>query len=335
MAIKTHPKLDSSTLPWPTDWSAVFGVERPLIVEIGFGYGHYLAHLHQQYPEASIIGLEVNHTCLVKAEKAVPRKAWDNVRVVRSTAETALHHLFTPASISQIHINFPDPWFKARHAGRRLMQRDTLDAMTSRLVPGGMLYLATDIRDYAEMSAELLEATSGLTGQFEAPWVYEMPGRTETKYERKARQAGRACHYFAYRRNALPAPDVPVIKELDMPHMVIKLPLEPEAVRDAVRETSLLDDTYEIGETRISFKHVYIGDHSLLFDVYIHEATIDQRVCLALVEREAHSNEFTLKLGAIGGPRPTEGVHKAVRILGEQLLSLHPQSAVIHDPVRF
>lgn len=334
MAIKIHPKLESTALPWPTDWSAIFGVERPLIVEIGFGYGHYLEHLHRQHPATSIIGLEVNHACLVKVEKTITRKGLDNVRVMRSTAETALHHLFSPTSISQIHINFPDPWFKVRHAGRRLMQRDTLDAMTNRLKPGGMLYLATDILAYAKMSAELLEATPGLTSSFKTAWVHEMPGRVETKYENKARQVGRACYYFAYRRNDLPTPDVPVIKELDMPHMVIRLPLELDAMLDEIRKTDLMDNIFEFGETRISFKRIYTGDRSLLFDVYVHEATIDQRVGLALVEREGYPREFTLKLGVIGNPRPTDGIHKAVRILGEGLLALHSGSAVIHDSVR-
>jgi tRNA (guanine-N7-)-methyltransferase len=333
-SLQELPKLSSLTLPWPTDWTAVFGVERRLILEIGFGYGHFLHHLHQTRPDANIIGLEVNNTCLVKAEKAIPRKGMHNVRVVRSSAETALHHLFTPNSIQEIHINFPDPWFKDRHAGRRLMQRDTLDAMTSRLHPGGMLYLATDIRDYAEMSADLLESTLGLTNTFDTGWVHSMPGRVITKYERKAQQAGRPCFYFAYRRNDQPVQHPPAIKEQPMPHMIIQSPLTLQQMFAALEESDLTEVTVESGEARVNFKNSYLGSHSLLFDAYVHEPTIDQRVSLALVERQQHPGEYTLKLGAIGSPRPTDGIHAAVRYLGERLLALDAESVVIQDKVR-
>lgn len=328
------PKLSSFTLPWPTNWTEIFGTERPLILEIGFGYGQYLEHLHKTRPDANIIGIEINNTCLVKAERAIPRKKMHNVRVVHSTAETALHHLFPPHSLSEIHINFPDPWFKERHAGRRLMQRDTLDAIVSRLQVGGMLYLATDIRAYADMSAGLLGATPGLTNTLDAPWIPEMPGRTITKYEKKAIAVDRPRHYFAYQRNQHPIPDVPLIMELPMPHIVFYSPLSLDELFTGITASDISDHTFEFGETRINFKNVYKGDQSLLFDIYAHEPTIDQRVSLALVMREDYPSEFTLKLGAIGNPRPTTGMHHAVRTLGERLLALHPETKVLQDKVK-
>lgn len=328
------PKLSSNSLPWPTDWSAIFGTERPLILEIGFGYGQYLEHLHHAEPDANIIGIEINNTCLVKAEKAIPRKRMHNVRVVHSTAETALHHLFKPHSLQQVHINFPDPWFKERHAGRRLMQRDTLDAIVSRLQPDGRLYLATDIRAYADMSAELLAATPGLTNTLNTPWVHEMPGRTITKYEKKAIHEGRPCHYFAYQRNHKSAPAIPLITEAPMPHIVFQSPLNLGDMYTHISASDFTEQTHEFGETRINFKNVYMSAQSLLFDIYAHEPTIDQRVSLALVEREDYPGEYTLKLGAIGNPRPTEGMHHAVRVLGERLIALHVDAKIIHNKVR-
>src|SRR5688572_29017602 len=104
-------RLNSWTLPWPTDWQALFGADRPLILEIGFGYGAFLAYLGAQNPDANVIGVEVASKCLTAGEGLVRRQRLSNVRIIHSTAETALHHLFTPASISQVHINFPDPWF--------------------------------------------------------------------------------------------------------------------------------------------------------------------------------------------------------------------------------
>jgi tRNA (guanine-N7-)-methyltransferase len=323
-------KMSSYTLPWPVNWQVVFdeSLPRPLILEIGFGYGQFLRHLHRQHPHAWIVGVEINNFCLNKMEKAIARDEMRNVRVVHSRAETALHHLFTPGSLSQVHVNFPDPWFKERHAGRRLMQRDTLDAVVSRLTPGGMFYLATDIIAYAEMSAQLLAETPGLSNTHESPWVSSLPGRVVTKYEKKARQEGRDCYFFAYRRNDAPAPYVPVIEELPMPHMVINTPLN----LDEMRARFSVQDYHE-GETHIKFMESFQGDDAVLFEVYIREPTIGQRVAVVLAKRE-QPDEYTIKLSALGNPRPTDGLHKAVRLAGECVLGLHPQATVIHDKVR-
>jgi tRNA (guanine-N7-)-methyltransferase len=321
-------KYTSLTLPWPADWSALFGAERTLIVEIGFGYGAFLTHLARQNPDANVIGLEVANKCLAAGEAAVTRQKLTNVRIVHAPAETALHHLFQSASISQIQINFPDPWFKKKHGHRRLMQRDTLDAMVNRLQPGGLLFLATDIIEYAEMSAELLAETHGLDNTLETPWDSSMPGRIVTKYEGKALREGRACYYFAYRRNTIPPPIVPVIEELEMPHIVFKSPLTLDEMLE-----NFTSSEHHLGDTHLNILYGYRGKNVLLFEVYVKEPTIDQRVAVILSERP-DENEYTLKLGVIGHPRPTYGLHKAVGILGDWLVGLHPDTEVLKRKLR-
>jgi tRNA (guanine-N7-)-methyltransferase len=318
-------KLSSWTLPWPTDWAAHFGVERPLILEIGFGYAHYLAHLATTHPDCNIIGIEIANKCLVAGEEMIRKRGLTNVCVIHSTAETALHHLFTPASLTEVYINFPDPWFKTRHAGRRLMQRDTLDALVNRLRPGGLLWLATDIIEYAEMSAALLAETLGLTNRLESPWVYQMPGRVLTKYERKAGQEGRPCHYFSYQRNDQPSPPVPVIEELPMPHIVLRSPLSLDAVLTQFERTE-----HRVGENIISLMAAYRGRHSLLFEVFIKEPTIEQHVAFLLNQHPGDAGEFTLQLGTLGHPRPTLGLHQAAGLLGDWLIRLHPAAVTLN-----
>jgi tRNA (guanine-N7-)-methyltransferase len=324
------PKLSSLTLPWSTDWTALFGRRAPLLLEIGFGYGAFLVHLARTNPHANLIGIEIANRCLNAAENAVLREKLTHVRLVYSTAETALHHLFEPATISQIHINFPDPWFKRSHTHRRLMQRDTLDAMVSRLSPDGRLYLATDIRDYAEMSAELLAETPTLDNLLPSAWVYDLPERgVVTKYEATARREGRLCHYFAYRRNHLPAPVVPVIKDLAMPHLVFQSPLSLDEMLAQFTQNKLAD--HESGKgTYINFMHAYRGASSLLFEVFLKEPTIEQHFALMLVPRES-AGEYTLKLGTLGHPRPTAGIHKAAAALGDWLVGLHPNAKILID----
>ena len=327
--IEAGEKLNSRSLPWPTDWRALFGTERPLILEIGFGYGHYLVHLARTYPDHHVIGLEISNRCLSKVERWVKRAHLSSVRLIHSTAETALAHLFTPASLTQVHINFPDPWFKSRHEHRRLMQRDTLDVLVNRLAPDGLLYLATDISEYAEMSAELLAETPGLDNLYETPWVHQMPGRVMTKYERKAIAEGRPCYYFAYRRNQQPAHVIVEGRELIMPHVVLETPLSLEMLYERFQPFE-----YNENEMHIHFMQVFRGDHSLLFEVFVKEVTIEQRVALVLLQRQDHPTELTLQLSTLGYPRPTIGIHKAVSLLSKWLVDSHPETRVIKHTVQ-
>lgn len=320
-------KLTSIRMQWPTDWAELFGSERKLILEIGFGYGAFLLHLAQKNPDANVIGLEIAAECLRAVEKSIPRSGLTNVIPIHSTAETALHHLFTPSSIDEIHVNFPDPWFKKRHSHRRLMQRDTLDAIVSRLQPGGKLFLATDIIEYAEMSAALLAETPGLDNLLSSAWANSMPGRVVTKYEGKAQREGRLCYYFAYQRNQVPI-HVPVQKEFEMPHIVFSSPLSLDAIMDAFEASE-----HKAGETHISILYVYRGKNVLLFEVYIKEPTIDQHIAFVLGKRE-NQGEYTLKLGNLGYPRSTLGVHQTASILGKWLVGLHPEAYILKSSVK-
>ena len=326
-------KLNSQMLDWPTDWTALFGVNRPLIVEIGFGHGAFLVHLARCYPDANVVGLEIANRSLAKTEGKVEREGIDNIRLIHSTAETALHHLFTPASIQQIHVNFPDPWFKTDHAGRRLMQRDTLDAIASRLANGGEFYLATDILAYAEMVNELLAQTPGLDNLLPDAWANSLPGRVVTKYEAAARREGRECYYFAYRRNQLPAPDVPVIKELlPMPHIVFASPLTLEQMADRFEPQKQSE-----GGVNIHLMSAYVGKEALLVETHVGEPTITQHIALVIVARPRPdtpgANEYTIQLSTLGQPRVTAGIHQAVRLLGDWALRLHPENRFVKEKV--
>lgn len=323
------PKLHSHMLAWPTDWSALFGRQAPILLEIGFGYGAFLLHLARSHPEANIVGVEIASRCLEQTERAVEREKLTNVRLIHATAETMLHHLCAPQSLSAIHINFPDPWFKRAHSHRRLMQRDTLEAMVSRLLPGGHLYLATDIREYAAMSAELLAATPQLENLLPGAWVNELPERgVRTKYENAALRAGRTCHYFVYRRNAFPAPDVPIIKDWPMPHVVVHLPLTLDEIFACFQRQ---DKTLDSG-VYVHWMDIYRNPQRLLIETFIKEPTIEQHFAFLLAARPA-AHEYTLKLSTIGHPRPTSGVHKAASALRDWVLSLHPQARVLIEKV--
>ena len=328
MLIRAMQKLNALILSWPADWTAVFGRAAPLILEIGFGRGHFFLHLARTYPDHNVLGIEISNRCLDKTEAVIERHGLTNARVVHATAETALYHLFEPASLEQVHINFPDPWFKTRHSGRRLMQRDTLDAIVDRLQPGGQLYLATDILAYAEMAAALLADTPQLDNRLPTPWADAMPGRVTTKYEATAAKEGRDRYYFAYQRNARPGPVIPVFKELEMPHLVLTSPLSLDEMRAAFEPW---EETLEDG----SVAHIldsYRGRHTVLFEAFVKEPTIEQRIAIVLHHRQA--GDYTVLVSPLGHPRATTAVHHAVAALGRRLVAMHPDARLVEAHVR-
>jgi tRNA (guanine-N7-)-methyltransferase len=325
--------FSTHSLAWPTDWPTLFGTPapRPLIVEIGFGYGHMLFHLAETRPEAFIVGVEVASKPQETVERRLFRRKFANVRVIHGYAETLLHHVLQPATVDEFHINFPDPWFKAAHAQRRVIQRDTLDAIVNRLKPGGMFYLATDITEYAEMVHEHLIATPTLTNQLSTAWGDVRPHPIVTKYEAKALAEGRTNKYFTYRRNDLPAPAIPVMYEVEMPNIVFKtaLPLTPLAKQYTERVSmSYADDIH------VNVMAIYEGRDGLLFEVYVKEPTIEQHVSFAVFPHDEDRQRYTLKLGAIGYPRPTEGMHRAAAVIEGILQGYAPDYEAIHRKIR-
>lgn len=330
MTHKNHANariLTYFNLGWTTDWTAIFGVERPLLVEIGFGNGAFLAELAARHPDHNVIGLEISSKSLEKAQNKLIARGLANACVVYSAGEVALHHLLEQESVQAFYINYPDPWFKTRHAKRRLMQRDTLDALVSRLVVGGKLHLATDIVEYAEMSHELLANTPALTNLLGEAWSNHDPNRLlTTKYEAKGLREGRVGNYFLYERNASPAPDVPVLRELYMPHVILETPDTPEELVTRFQRVAF----NPAPDIHVAIRDAYISRsrRAVLYEAHVEEPTIEQHIAIMLMPRE-EANCYTLKYTTLGHPRVTMGLHYATEQLGEWIVSLNPNARII------
>lgn len=108
-----------------------------------------------------------------------------------------------------------------------------------------------------------------------------------------------------------------------MPHMVFRSPLSLDDMLAHFQPSE-----HKFGDTHIRLMQAYRGQKVVMFEVYIKEPTIDQRVALVLSHREVEG-DYTLKVGVLGYPRATQGLHQAVSVLGNWLISLHPQAAQI------
>lgn len=170
-------------------------------LEIGFGGGEHLAAQAEAHPEIGFIGSEVFENGIARLVGAVARRGLYNVRIFADDARLLLDAL-TPASLGRVFILFPDPWPKRRHHKRRLVAPATLDGLAQLMQPGAELRLATDDPDYL---AWMLDCTTAHP-QFRwlarrpADWRERPPDWPPTRYEEKARAAGRTPAFLRFRR---------------------------------------------------------------------------------------------------------------------------------------
>jgi len=140
------------------DYGQAFGRAAPVILEIGFGMGETTARIAAAMPEKNFLGLEVHAPGVGALLKLIAERELKNVRVVQHDAVEVVQQMIAPDSLAGIHIFFPDPWPKARHHKRRLVQPPFVKLLASRLSPGGYLHCATDWEHYAQQMLEVLSA---------------------------------------------------------------------------------------------------------------------------------------------------------------------------------
>jgi tRNA (guanine-N7-)-methyltransferase len=180
-------------------WQFVFGNPRPVEIEIGPGRGDVLAAFAQAYPGVNFYGIEAQPWYAARAQARADRLGLANVRAIAADARCVLHHFVPDGSVQAYHVYFPDPWPKKRHGKRRLFTPGVAADMRRTLVPGGVVYVATDLADvFATMRAALLE--EGFTPDRAVPARV----RPTTRFEQKYAAAG--THQAAFRA---PVPRAP------------------------------------------------------------------------------------------------------------------------------
>lgn len=175
----------------PLDLDAAFGRHAPTMLEIGFGAGEALQAFAQSHPEMNCLGLEVHPPGVGHLLLGIEAASLTNVRIIMHDAVEVLERQIQPASISLIHIFFPDPWPKKRHHKRRLIQPAFAELLARALIPGGLLRLATDWEHYALHMREVLDASSHFENRAGDAGFVERPSeRPLTRFERRGQRLG-------------------------------------------------------------------------------------------------------------------------------------------------
>ena len=188
--------LDENPARTPIDPAAIFGDDRPVWLEVGFGGGEHMVAMAARYPEIGIIGCEpfINGVAMLLGK--IRAAGVTNVSVHPGDARD-LMDVLPDASVARAFLNYPDPWPKARHHRRRFVTPEHLVPLYRVMAPGAEFRVATDIPDYMRQTLEEVQK-AGFTLVSDGPGAWD--DWHSTRYEQKALREGRVPHYATFRR---------------------------------------------------------------------------------------------------------------------------------------
>ena len=185
--------LPSRSLPeGPLVPEVAFGRSGRVVLEIGAGHGAAAIAYATEHPEADVVAVDVHVPGVARMLAAAEEAGVPNLWVHVGDALPFLRERVAPPSLDAVHLFFPDPWPKARHAKRRFVQQHTLALVASRLRPGGVLLVATDIDAYAAHCREQLTAFGG----FDVVEGERPAWRPDDGFEAKGLRHGRTVSEF-------------------------------------------------------------------------------------------------------------------------------------------
>ena len=177
-------------------------IKKKIVLEIGFGSGEHLVNIAEKNPNIQFIGCDYYLNGVASTVIKIVEKELKNIKIYYGDAANFLAKA-PDKSIENIYLLYPDPWPKARHTKRRFVSSTNLRTMSLKLDDKGSIHIATDSEIYFSYLKSKINKR-GSSGnlffknlEFSKPW----PDWYETKYERKAKKAGRSSFYMILKKN--------------------------------------------------------------------------------------------------------------------------------------
>jgi len=184
-------------LPKPCTSASLFGNDLPLEVELGSGKGLFLSSSGAARPDTNFLGLEVSLKYARHAAARCAKLDLPNTRLAQGDGLRVFRELLSDASLAAVHVYHPDPWWKARHKKRRVMNPAFLADVERTLIPGGTLHFWTDVEEYYHTALETIAASTRLAG----PLTVNEDADFRTHFERRTRLAGLPVYRAQYRKS--------------------------------------------------------------------------------------------------------------------------------------
>jgi tRNA (guanine-N7-)-methyltransferase len=207
LARNIDPDLDISAhfgraedLPDSLDAADLFELTAPVVIEVGSGKGMFLVAAAQADPGRNYLGIEIAGKYARYTASRLAKRELANARVISGDALEVFGKL--PADlIAEVHVYFPDPWWKKRHRKRRVLNERFLVDVQRVLVPAGSLHFWTDVKEYFDVTLELIAEVTSLAGPID---IAERPSEHDLDYhpnfERRTRKSGRAVYRAEFRK---------------------------------------------------------------------------------------------------------------------------------------
>ncbi|MEI7457672.1 MAG: tRNA (guanosine(46)-N7)-methyltransferase TrmB [Nitrosomonadales bacterium] len=183
----------------PLDLNDSFGRIAPKILEIGFGMGDSTASIAQENPQNDYLCLEVHTPGVGNLFKVMGEQNISNIRIIQHDAVEVLRDMIGDGTLDGVHIFFPDPWHKARHNKRRLIQTPFIEKLMKKLKPGGYIHVATDWENYAQQLLQVL-SDEPLLANTAADYAPRPDYRPLTKFEKRGLNLGHGVWDLVFRR---------------------------------------------------------------------------------------------------------------------------------------
>ncbi|MTB47384.1 tRNA (guanosine(46)-N7)-methyltransferase TrmB [Providencia sp. wls1950] len=185
----------------PFDFAKLFNNSNPVTLEIGFGMGTSLVTMAAQNPDQNFLGIEVHApgvgACLASAKE----ENITNLRVMCHDAIEVLDFMIPNGSLAMVQLFFPDPWHKAKHNKRRIVQVPFAEKIRSKLIDGGVFHMATDWQPYAEHMLEVMTSVAGYENvSTSGDYVPRPESRPETKFEKRGQRLGHGVWDLMFKR---------------------------------------------------------------------------------------------------------------------------------------
>ena len=182
----------------PLDWASIFGRSAPMALEIGFNRGLFLESLAKREPGKNLLGIEIQRRFCWRLANllAEDAEAPPNLRLIWADAKLVTETLLPSASVKDIYINFPDPWWKKRHHKRRLVSTAYAAELVSILAAGGEIWVKSDVEAIADEIRAALEAQA----QLELSEPYTQAAKPLTHREVRCLEQGLPIYRFRFRK---------------------------------------------------------------------------------------------------------------------------------------
>lgn len=197
-------KVPRPPLEGPVELSELFdGRPGPIELDIGFGRGASVFERARSAPAALILGVEVKTKCAFLVAERCTREGMTGVRILATDVRTLLPRITPGASVSRASVHFPDPWWKKRHQHRMVVGDVLLDELARLFVPGGDLFVQTDVEERALEYRDAIASHPDFVLATPSGFIDTNPFGARSNRERRAEEDGLPIHRILAHRRGL------------------------------------------------------------------------------------------------------------------------------------